>query len=246
MPGMLDPLAPDILPALAKVGVATLSSQLRKRGLRATFLHGVRALNPTSCRFVGEAYTLRFIPMREDISKTELLSDPEYPPRKAIEAIPPGQVLVIDCRGKKGAGVAGDILVHRLKLRGVAALVTDGAVRDVEILLAMGFPIFCKGAAAPPSLALHYGADLQRPIACGDTAIFPGDILAGDPDGVVVLPRQLAGEIARDSGEQEMLESFLKERIAAGEPTIGTYPPDARTVAEYRAWRMAHGAAVDG
>ncbi len=242
----LDPVAPEILAALAKVSVATLSSQLRKRGLCATFLRGVRALNPTSCRFVGEAYTLRFIPMREDISKTEVLSDPEYPPRKAIEAILPGQVLAVDCRGEDGAGVAGDILVHRLKLRGVAALVTDGAVRDAESLMAMEFPIFCKGAAAPPSLALHYGADLQRPIACGGTAIFPGDILVGDADGVVVLPRQLAGEIAGDSGEQEMLERFLKERIVAGVTTIGTYPPDARTVAEYRVWRLAHGSEAVG
>lgn len=245
MPCAFEPLAPDILATLRKVSVATLSSQLRKHGLRATFLRGVRALNPSSCRFVGEAYTLRFIPMREDISKTEILSDPDYPPRKAIEAIPLGQVLVIDCRGEDGAGVAGDILVQRLKVRGAAALVTDGAVRDAEGLFAIGFPIFCKGAAAPPSLSLHYGADLQRPIACGGTAIFPGDILAGDADGVVVLPRQLAAEIARQSEEQETLDRFLKERIAAGAPTIGTYPPDARTIAEYRTWRLEQGGAVD-
>jgi regulator of RNase E activity RraA len=144
---------------------------------------------------------------------------------------------VIDGRGRTEAGVAGDILAARLKVRGVAALVSDGPVRDAAAVAATGLPVYCNGAAAPASLNIHFGADLERPIGCGGVAIFPGDVLVGDGDGVVVVPRALADEVARDGAEQEALEAFLKAKVEAGSSITGTYPPNEATLAEYESWR---------
>jgi regulator of RNase E activity RraA len=230
-------LAADTLERLRGVSTATVTMQLLKRGLRACFIVGARPLNPAACRFAAEAYTLRFIPMREDLSRPEVLGDPEYPPRKAIEDIPPGQALVIDARGHAGAGVVGDILSARLHERGAAAVVSDGPVRDGAEVAKLALPVFCAGSAAPASLNVHFGADLQTAIACGGVAVFPGDLLVGDGDGVVVIPRALADEVAADGAEQERLEGFLKQRVEAGHPTIGTYPPNEDTLAAYEAWK---------
>jgi regulator of RNase E activity RraA len=175
--------------------------------------------------------------MREDLSRTEILSDPEYPPRKAIEDIPPGQVLVADCRGDLRAGVLGDILALRLQVRGVAGIVSDGPMRDIGQLAEMDWPIFCQGGAAPATLSVHLGADLQCPIACGGVAVLPGDIMVGDEDGVLVVPRSMAAEVARDGAEQEGLEVFLKQQIADGRATPGVYPANAATLAAYNEWR---------
>jgi regulator of RNase E activity RraA len=239
MPNPPQPVSAEALAALGRVSTATVSSQLRKRGIRSIFIDKARPLNPAHCRFVAPAYTLRFIPMREDLSRNEILADPDYPARKAIEAIPPGHALVVDCRGEQRAGVLGDILMLRLKMRGAMAVVADGPMRDAAELVAMDFPIFCSGAAAPPSLNVHYGADLECPIACGGVAVLPGDVLVGDADGVVVVPHALAAEIAGDSVEQEVLEIFLKQRLAEGHSTIGTYPPNESTERAYETWRAA-------
>lgn len=225
------------LEALRGVSTATITLQLLKRGHRNCFIVGARPLNAAPRPFVAEAYTLRFIPMREDMSRPEVLGNVDYPPRKAIEAIPPGQALVIDCRGDLRAGVAGGILATRLRLRGAAAMVADGPMRDGAELAAMDFPVYCAGSAAPASIAVHFGAGLQEPIACGGAAVFPGDVVAGDADGVVVVPRALAPEIARDGAEQERLEAFLLRRIEAGRPIFGTYPPNEETLRDYEAWK---------
>ena len=236
-----DKLAPEVLVGLAGVSTATVSMQLLKRGFRNVFIRNARPLNPGACRFAAEAFTLRFIPMREDLSRPEVLADPEYPPRKAIEAVPPGHALVVDCRGEQGAGVTGDILATRLQQRGVAAIVADGPMRDGAAVAALGFPVFCNGHAAPASLAVHFGADLERPIACGGVAVLPGDVLVGDEDGVIVVPRALAPEIARDDAEQEALETFLQAKVAEGRPIVGTYPPNQATLEEFEAWRAGRG-----
>lgn len=232
-------LPPDTLSRLVGVSTATLSMQLLKRGLRACYLAGPRPVNPAAESFVAEAYTLRFIPYREDLADPAVLGDPEYAPRKAIEDIPPGQALVIDGRGDPRAGTIGDILCARLARRGIAAVVTDGPVRDLAAIRELDLPVFATGGAAPASLTVHVGADLQRPIGCGGVAVLPGDVLRGDGDGVVVIPRALAAEIAGDAIEQERLETFLKQRVLDGAPTIGTYPPDAGTLAAYRDWCAA-------
>lgn len=232
-------MKPDVLAQLAGISTATLTMQLLKRGLRNCFILGARPLNAAHCRFAAQAYTLRFIPMREDLSRVEVLGDPEYPPRKAVEDISPGMALVIDARGELGAGVVGDILTARLRERGVAAVVSDGPVRDAAEIAAGGLPVFCAGGAAPASLNVHFGADLQRPIACGGVAVIPGDVLVGDGDGVVVIPQAMAAEVARDGAEQERLENFLKQRVADGHPTIGTYPPNEETLQAYEDWKKA-------
>jgi regulator of RNase E activity RraA len=234
-------LAPDTLERLRGVSTATVTMQLLKRGVRNCFIARAQPLDPDNCCFVAEAYTLRFIPMREDLSRPEVLGDREYPPRKAVEDIPAGQAMVIDCRGDLRAGAIGDILALRMKKRGVAAVVADGAMRDAEAIIETGLPVFCDGRAAPASLHVHFGADLQCPIACGGVAVFPGDVMVGDRDGVVVVPRALANDLARDAVEQERLETFLKQRIEDGHPTFGTYPASPETLAAYEEWKQKNG-----
>lgn len=227
----------NTLSLLRSITTATITMQLLKRGIRACFIEGATALDSANCEFVAEAYTLRFVPMREDLSKPEILSDPNYAPRAAIEKISPGQALVIDCRGDRRAGALGDILTLRMKKRGIEAVVTDGPVRDSAALIKIGLPVFCSGKAAPASLNQHFGADQQCAIACGGATVFPGDIMIGDSDGVVVLPRALADQVAIDGREQEDLEVFLKGRIEKGLPIQGTYPPNKKTLDKYKSWK---------
>ncbi len=233
-------ISEDLLAALDHVSTATLTMQLLKRGLRSCYIADAKPLVPETPRIAAVAYTLRFIPMREDLSNPEILGDPEYAPRKAIEDIPPGQALVVDCRGVTTSGVIGDILALRLKTRGAAAVIADGPVRDAGEVAKTGLPIYCAGSAAPPSLGDHFGADVQRPIACGGVAVFPGDVVVGDGDGVVVVPRTIAHEVAEAALEQEKMEGFLKLRVADGHPTIGTYPPNEETLKAYEDWLKEH------
>ena len=205
--------------------------RLQKRGLRNCFILGARPSNPGQCRFAAQACTLRFIPMRAELSGVEVLGNPEYPPRKAIEDISPGMAPVIDARGVLGAGVIGYILVAWLQERSVTAAVRDGPVRDAFEVTAGSPPVFCAGSTGPASLNVHFGANLQRPIDCGGVAVIPGDVLVGD--GVVVSPAAPAEEVVCDGGEQERLETFLKKRVAGSYPTIGTYPPNPETLQAY-------------
>lgn len=232
------PAPPDsaVLEAFKAVSTATLTTQLFKRGFRNTFLTGVAPVDPRSAAFAAPAFTLRYIPAREDVAVPEVWSDQEYPQRKAIETTPEGWALVIDSMGDVRSGSVGDILIKRLQVRGAAALVTDGALRDTPAIGDMRFPAFCAGAAAPASVATLYAADLQVPIGCAGVAIFPGDILVGDAEGVVAVPRHLAEDVARDAVEQERFELFVHRRIEQGHSTFGTYPPNEETLAEYEKW----------
>ncbi len=238
---MSEPEAIDaaVRDRLRQASTATIATQLFKLGLRHRFLTGLSLLNPEHCRFVGEATTLRYIPMREDLDHPDVYGDPEHPQRKVIETARPGSVLVIDCRGDVRAGSVGAILVARLRARGAAGLVTDGAVRDAGELAAGAFPVFAAARSAAISLSVHHAADFDVPIACAGVAVFPGDVLVGDEDGVVVIPRHLAAKIAAPAAEQEALERFLLARIEAGAPLPGTYPPNEATLAEYDAWRRS-------
>ena len=236
MPEIPVPPEPEVLETLRRVSTATLTTQLFKRGLRNTFLVGVRPLNQAAASFAAPAFTLRFIPAREDIAVPAVWGERDYPQRKAIEAATAGWALVIDACGELGAGAAGDILIRRLQIRGVAAVVTDGALRDTPALAALDYPVFCAGAAAPASVAGLFAADLQVPIGCARVAVFPGDVVVGDGEGVVVVPRHLAEEVARDGAEQERLERFVHTRLEQGRSTYGLYPPDEQTLAEYEGW----------
>lgn len=222
---------------LQQASTATISTQLFKHGLRNQFLNGLLPMNPAHCRFVGEATTLRFIPMREDLDVLDAFRDPEHPQRKAVETARAGTVLVIDCRGDLRAASLGNILLTRLITRGVVAVVSDGAVRDSPEIAAQPFPVFAAGRSASMNLSAHHAADFDVPIGCAGVAVFPGDILVGDEEGVIVIPRHLASAIAAPAAEQEELERFVLEKVAAGASLPGTYPPNEQTLAEFTAWR---------
>lgn len=228
------------LEQLRHVSTATLTTQLFKRGLRNVFLQGVAPLVKPAVgapNLVGPAFTLRNIPAREDLDHVGVFQDPDHPQRKAVETAPPGSVLVQDCRGDRTVASTGSILTTRLKVRGVAGMVSDGCVRDSGTIGDIGLPLFCAGASAPLNLAKHHAVDMNVPIACGGVAVYPGDIVVGDVDGVVIVPRHLAEEVARDATEQELLEEFIAGCVAAGSVLRGTYPPNEETLAAYAEWR---------
>jgi len=228
------------LEQLRHVSTATLTTQLFKRGLRNVFLQGVAPLvkpAPGAPNVVGPAFTLRNIPAREDLDHVGVFQDPDHPQRKAVETAPAGSVLVQDCRGERSVASVGSILALRLAKRGVAGMVSDGPVRDSGTIAALGLPIWCAGASAPLNLAKHHAVDMNVPIACGGVAVYPGDIVVADVDGVVIVPREMAADVARDAAEQEQLEVFIATRIEEGRPLRGTYPPNEETLAAYAQWR---------
>ena len=227
-------LAPETLERLRHVSTPTLTTQLFKLGLRHQFLAGVRPLCPEA-RMVGEAVTVRFAPAREDLATFEALGNPAYPQRHAIEHIAPGGVLVMDCRGIADAACAGDILVSRLKARGAAGMVLDGGIRDYRSVQAFGFPVYALGPSAPAHVVRHLAVDENVPIGCAEVLVMPGDVMVGDGEGVVCIPRAVADTVAARGAEQERLEAFLLEKIRAGAPLPGTYPPGEATLAEYQA-----------
>lgn len=234
-------MQPDTKARLMLASTATLTTQLFKRGLRNAFMQGVRRLGPAGPNMVGPATTLRYIPAREDLDHLGVFADPGHPQRKAVETARPGCVLVQDCRGDARAACGGEILMTRLQVRGAAGMVTDGGLRDSGAIAAMPMPVFCAGASAPLNLVLHHAVEIDAPIGCGGVAVYPGDIIVGDADGVVVLPAGIADEVAEQAAAQERMERFVLERIAAGAPLPGTYPPNAETEAAYAAWNARQG-----
>ena len=226
----------ECLARLKRVSTATITTQLFKRGFRNAFIQGVRPLGHYGENMVGPAYTLRNIPAREDIDHVGVFANPEHPQRKAVEHAPAGKVLVVDCRGDASAASGGEILMTRLLVRGAAGVVSDGGMRDAAAIAKMALPVFCAGPSAPLNLARHHAVDIDVPIACGGVPVYPGDMIVGDGDGVVVIPAHLAEEIAREAAEQETMEAFLLTRIQAGARLPDTYPPNAETRAAYLEW----------
>jgi len=236
------PLDPATLARLSRVSVATLCTQMFKRGFRNVFIQGIRRLTtPSGGNLVGPAFTMRNIPAREDLDQISAFDNPEHPQRKGIESVPPGHVLVLDCRGETRVASGGEILTTRLKVRGAAGLVSDGPVRDSGAIAALDFPVYCAGGSAPLNLIHHHAIDLDVPIGCGGVAVYPGDVIVGDDEGVAVIPRHLADEVAADAEQQEAMEAFILERIQGGAALPGTYPPNAETRAAYEAWRKSRG-----
>jgi regulator of RNase E activity RraA len=224
---------------LKQVSTATLTTQLFRRGFRNVFMQGVALLGKLqNGNMVGPAFTLRNIPAREDLDVLDIFLDPENPQRKVIETVPPGHVLVQDCRGDKTAASCGSILTTRLKVRGAAGMVSDGPVRDRGVIAGLGFPVFCAGASAPTNIIKHHSVDMNVPIGCGEVAVYPGDIIVGDVDGIVVVPQHIAEEVAIDAAEQERMEDFILQRIEAGAPLHGTYPPNDETRDAYSVWKL--------
>ena len=235
----------ETLETLKKVSTATISAQLLKRGFAQMFLHGLLPLRP-DLRMAGQAVTLRFIPAREDLARAEQMASGEFnnlrnKQRIAVETVGPGEVLVIDARNDTRAASLGNILVARIKARGAAGIVTDGAFRDSPAIREIDLPTYARGQNPNISFTIHYAADINVPVSCAGVAIIPGDVLVGDAEGVIVVPADIAEAVARDGYEQEQKEEFIYSKIVAGASIVGTYPPDAETLREYEAWKATRG-----
>lgn len=231
------PLTAENRRRLANVSVATLTTLLFKRGLRNLQVQNVHPLNPQAATMVGEAFTLRYIPAREDIDVLEVFTDPEHPQRKAIETCPPGHVMMIDSRKDASGASAGGILVSRLMKRGAAGIVTDGGFRDSPEMSRMPFPIYHQRPAARTNLCMNHAVDINVPIACGDVPVFPGDIVVGDGEAVVVIPAYLANDLAEESVEMSLYEDFVQEEVMKGRAIVGLYPASETSRRDFAAWR---------
>ncbi|HET9578455.1 MAG TPA: ribonuclease activity regulator RraA [Usitatibacter sp.] len=221
----------DIVATLEKVTTATVTTLMVRKGLRNTWMRGTRPLHPGR-RVAGKAFTLRFVPAREDLATPESLSRP-VSTRTAIEAMPEGCICVADAMGVTDSGIFGDILCARMKKRGVAALVTDGALRDIAAVHGTALPVWCNGAAAPPSVAALTFVGWGEPVGCGGVAVFPGDWIVADDDGAIVVPAALIETVVAEAPEQERLEAWIMGEVEGGHPLPGLYPPDAQNRARY-------------
>ena len=223
---------------LKTVSTATISTALFKRGLRNQMIQDVAPLDPRKLTMVGEAFTLRYIPAREDLNAITVFQDRAHPQRKAVEECPPGAVFVIDSRKDARAASAGGILVTRLMKRGVAGVVTDGGFRDSAEIAKLDIPSFHHRPSAPTNLTCHQALDINVPIGCGDAPVWPGDVIVGDSDGVVVIPAHLADEIATEAVEMTAFEDFVTEKVHEGRSILGLYPPtDDQSKIDFDAWR---------
>ena len=226
------PLDPTAVATLSRVTTATITTILLKKGLRNVWMRGTRPLSPGHPRIVGPAFTLRFVPAREDLATPASWSNP-ISTRSAIEAMPPGCVAVVDAMGITDAGIFGDILCARMAKRGDAALVTDGVVRDVAGVRGTGLPVWCQGTAAPPSVAGLTFVAWDQPIGCGGVAVFPNDVVVVDDDGAVLIPAAILDQVVADAIEQERLEEWIMGEVAHGAALPGLYPPNAENLARY-------------
>lgn len=231
-------LADETRTSLHSVSAATIATALYKRGLRNQVIQNVQPLNAQTKSMVGPAFTLRYIPAREDLNPLSVFENPNHPQRAAIEACPRGAVMVVDSRQDPRAASAGSILITRLMVRGGAGIVTDGGFRDSPEIARLDFPAYYQRASAPTNLTLHQAVDVNVPIGCGGAPVWPGDIVVGDGEAVVVIPAILADEIAREAVEMTVFEDFVTEEVHKGRSIIGLYPAtDARVLADFAAWR---------
>ena len=229
-------LSPEAFQKLQQVSTASLTTQLLKRGFRNTFIAGLTPLRP-DLRMVGYAFTLRYIPAREDFDMGVDYDNSRNVQRLAVEAIEAGQVLVIDARSDTRAASFGHIIATRIQQRGAAGFVTDGGLRDTPAFKSLDLPTYIRAPHATTSSSIHHPVDMNLPIGCGGVAVIPGDVVAGDAEGVVIIPAQVAEAVAHDTFEQDLLETFLQQKVANGASIRGVYPPNEATRAEYEIWR---------
>ena len=233
-------LKPSTRDQLKTVSTATICTALFKRGLSRQYIQDVRPMNPNLPNMVGEAYTLRYIPAREDLNPISVFQNRAHPQRKAVEECPEGAVFVIDSRKDARAASAGGILISRLMKRGVAGVVTDGGFRDSPEIAQLPFPAYHQRPAAPTNLTLHQALDINVPIGCGDAPVWPGDVIVGDAEGVVVIPAGIADEIAAEAVEMTAFEDFVQEKVMEGRSILGLYPAtDEQSRVDFTAWRQA-------
>jgi regulator of RNase E activity RraA len=234
-------LKPATRDKLKTVSTATLCTALFKRGFRNQMIQDVHPLDPAKPNMVGEAFTLRYIPAREDLNQITVFQDRGHPQRKAVEECPEGCVFVIDSRKDARAASAGSILVTRLMKRGVAGVVTDGGFRDAAEIAKLGIPSFHHRPSAPTNLTVHQALDINVPIGCGDAPVWPGDVIVGDFDGCVVIPADIADEIADEAVEMTAFEDFVTEKVGEGRSILGLYPPtEEQSKTDFAAWRKAN------
>ncbi len=233
-------LTAELRDVLKGVSTATLTTVLLKKGLRNVWMRGTKPLAGGQGRRVGEAFTLRFVPAREDLATPASWSSPTST-RAAIEAMPEGCIAVVDAMGITDAGIFGDILIARMARRLVAGIVTDGVIRDAAGVLSTGLPVWCQGVAAPPSVARLTFVGWQEPIGCGGVAVFPGDIVVADDDGAVLIPHALLGQVVEEAVEQERMEAWIMEEVARGVSLPGLYPMNAESKARYEQFKAGKG-----
>jgi len=233
-------LKKETLVKLKKISTPTIATCLFKKGLKNQFIQDVRPITPGKPTMVGEAFTLRYIPAREDLNSINAFKDPNHPQRVAIETCPKGAVLIIDSRKNANAASAGDILITRLMIRGGAGIVTDGGFRDSANIGKLKIPAYHNRASAPTNLTHHQALDINVPIGCGDVAVFPGDVIVGDDDGVMVIPFEIADEVADECLKMELFEKFVLEKVQKGNSIIGLYPPTKqRVLDEFDKWKLS-------
>nr|WP_202411635.1 ribonuclease activity regulator RraA [Paracandidimonas lactea] len=236
-------MTPEIRAKLEQVSVATITTTLYKRGLRNQLIQQVYPVGaPKKKRMIGPAYTMRYIPAREDLNELSVFRDRAHPQRKGVEECPPGAVLVMDSRKDGRAASAGGILVTRLQQRGVAGVVTDGGFRDSPEIGALDMPAYHSHPSPPTNLTCHQAIALNEPIGCGDAPVFPGDIIFGDEEGVVVIPAHLVAEVAQEALDMTVFEDFVTEKVREGRSILGLYPAtDPATLPEFETWRKTRG-----
>ncbi|MEP0235736.1 ribonuclease activity regulator RraA [Roseibium sp.] len=231
----IEKLDAAVLEVFKNASTPSIATLLYKRGLRTNFVQGVSRLGGDRPNMVGQAFTLRYIPAREDLNQLEVFKDPEHPQRVAVETVPEGHVLVMDCRCDASAASAGGILAKRLEYRGCAGIVTDGGLRDTREISTLKLSAYCAASSAPTNLTKHHAIDLNVPIGCGSAPVFPGDLVVGDADGVIIIPLHMASEIAAEIQDMEAFEAFVLDEVAKGASIIGLYPPSAETRARFEA-----------
>ena len=238
----MTPMTPETCEKLRHVSVATLATALFKRGLRNQTIQDVHPVARKGRNMVGPAFTLRYIPAREDLNTLTEFRNPEHPQRLGVETCPEGHVMVMDSRKDARAASAGDILVTRLQIRGVEGVVTDGGFRDSMAIGALDMPAYHHRPASPTNLTLHQALDLNVPIGCGDVAVWPGDIVVGDDDSVIIIPAAIAKEVADEATEMTVFEEFVLSEVKSGKTIIGLYPATRdETLQNFAAWRAKAG-----
>jgi len=234
-----DDISSELRATLSRTSAASISTQLIRRGLRNVAIRGVKPLRADLPPMIGPAFTLRYVPAREDLDAYGSGGDPSNIQRQAIEVAPAGHVFVVDCREVTDIAGIGSILGRRLMHKGLTGIVLDGGVRDTMALARIEMPVYCAGASVPPNYAGHHAADMNVVVSCGGVAVYPGDIIFGDAEAVVVIPRHLADEIAADAAEMDRRERFLYAQVEAGHSINGIYPPSEETLARYQAALVA-------
>jgi len=232
-----DKLTDEVRRKLMSVAVPTVVSTLYRKGLRNTMMFAPKPLNPSAAKFVGTAFTVRTIPAREDLVEATSRGERPNLQAEASARVARGDVLVVAMEGETRTAFMGDIMTTHFLAKGVAAAVLDGGVSDAAAIARIPFPVFCCGAAGTPVTSHRMVAELQTAIGCAGVPVFPGDVLFGDPNGIVCIPRHLAAEVASIADERERMEEWIIERVREGRPLAGTYPPNDATLAEYRAWQ---------